>query len=328
MTVGITGTGAALPRRAVDNDVIAETAGVDAAWIHQRTGILERRFAGSDDSVVSLATAAGRAALEDARRAPEEIDLVLVASCSAERALPPLAPGVAAALGVGSAGAFDIGAACNGFVSGLAAAAGIIETGDAKRALVIGAEILSRIVDRSDAMTYPLFGDGAGAVVVEVGAAGKVGPFVFGCDGDHGEILRTDPLSGLVEMQGREVYKRAIEAMASNITDVLGRAGLSPDDVKMVIPHQANERITRALCARLDLSPETVVSNIARRGNTSAASVPIALAEAHAAGRLERGDAIVLTSVGAGLVWSGCMVLWGIENDVRVDRQERVPAHA
>lgn len=313
MPVGITGTGIGLPQRSVDNFEIAETTGVDAAWIEQRTGIAARRFAAPGDTVSSLAIAAARTALLDARRSPGEIDLVLVASCSGERALPPLAPGVAAELGVGSAGAFDVGAACNGFVSALAAATGMISAGDARSALVIGSEVLSRIIDPTDPMTYPLFGDGAGAVVIEADAPGAVGTFVFGCAGEHGEILRTNRVTGIVEMKGREVYKRAIEAMTGSVVDVAARAGVSLAEVKAIVPHQANERITRSLADRLGLEPGRIVSNISLRGNTSAASVPIALAEAHAAGRFSPGDHIVLTSVGAGLVWSGCLVTWGVE---------------
>lgn len=320
MTVGICGTGIALPEREVTNDEVGTTAGVDAAWIEQRTGIVSRRAAGPEDTVVSLSAAAGRAALLDAGRSPSEVDLVLVASCSAERALPPLSPGVAAELGI-KGGAFDVGAACNGFVSALATAAAIIETGDARSAIVIGAEILSRIVDKTDPTTYPLFGDGAGAVYIEAGAPGTVGPFVFGSAGEHGEILRTDPVTRIVQMQGREVYKRAIEAMVSTVADVTRRAGVSLDEVKLVVPHQANERITRSLCERLGLPAERVMSNIATRGNTSAASVPIALHEARTAGRLGAGDVVVLTSIGAGLVWSGCALAWGI-NDMHIETSE------
>lgn len=313
MPVGITGTGVGLPQHCVDNVEVAETTGVDAAWIEQRTGILERRFAAPGDTVTSLAVAAARAALLDARRSPGDIDLVLLASCSGERALPPLAPGVAAELGVGSAGAFDVGAACNGFVSALAAAAGMIAAGNARSALVIGSEVLSRIIDPTDPMTYPLFGDGAGAVVIEAGAPGGIGPFVFGCAGEHGEILRTNRATGIVEMKGREVYKRAIEAMSNSVIDVATRTGISVAELKAVVPHQANERITRSLAERLGLESERMVSNISLRGNTSAASVPIALGEAHTAGRFSPGDHIVLTSVGAGLVWSACLITWGIE---------------
>ncbi|MGI8773971.1 MAG: 3-oxoacyl-ACP synthase III family protein [Actinomycetota bacterium] len=318
MTAGITGTGIALPRREVTNEVIGTTAGVDDTWIEQRTGIVARRIAELDESVHSLATSAGRAALLDAEVDPGDIDLVLVATCTAERSLPPLAPGVASSLGIGSAGAFDVGAACNGFLSALSAAAGILATGDAHRALVIGSEVMSRITDPADPKINPLFGDGAGAVVLEAGAPGRIGPFVFGSAGEHAEILRTDRATGLLEMQGREVYRRAIDAMAAVIKDVTERAGLTLEDVGLFIPHQANERITRALCDRLELDPAKVMSNIARRGNTSAASVPIALHEARSAGRLALGDTAVLASVGAGLVWSGCAVLWGIaEPDLR-----------
>lgn len=305
----VLGLGAALPQRRVSSEEVASRLGVDAAWIHRRTGIRARRRAGPDDSSASLATAAGRAALGDAGVSAAELDLVLVATMTPDFATPQVAPLVAAALGARDVGAFDVGAACTGWLSALGTAAALLETGRASCALVVGVEIMSRVVDETDRSTASLFGDGAGAVVLGAGDGG-VGPVVLGSDGDAAEHI-VCPSGGTLRMDGHATFRRAVEEMAEAAREACRRGGIGLDDVDLVVPHQANARIIAGVRERLGLPVERVLDVIAETGNTSAATLPIALAQAAAAGRLPAGSRVLLVAFGAGLTWGAALVDWG-----------------
>lgn len=305
----VLGLGSALPQRSVPSEEVAARIGVDAAWIQRRTGIQARRRAGPEDSCVSLAAAAGRAALDDAGATAEQLDLVIVATMTPDFATPQVAPLVAAALGAPNAGAFDVGAACSGWLSALGTAAALLETGRASCALVVGVEIMSRVVDETDRGTAPLFGDGAGAVVLGAGDGG-VGPVVLGSDGDAAEHI-VCPLGGVLRMDGHATFRRAVEEMSEAAREACRRAQITLDEVDLVVPHQANARIIAGIRERLGLPAERMLDAIAETGNTSAASLPIALTEAAATGRLAPGSRVLLVAFGAGLTWGAALVDWG-----------------
>jgi 3-oxoacyl-[acyl-carrier-protein] synthase III len=306
-TAGIAGLGAALPARAVANDQIAAGIGVDSEWIERRTGIRSRRHAAPDVRLSDLAARAAELALRGADMRASELDLVLVATLSQERRVPNAAPLVAHAIGATRAGAVDVGAACTGFVSGLALAAAYVESGRAANVLLVGAELLSRHTNLADRRTAGLFGDGAGAVVVGAGAPGWIGPVVMAADGAAAELITADPDSGLIAMDGHETFKRAVVALAQSTRDAVLAAGMSLGDVDRFVLHQANGRILTAVASALDLEPERVVDAIADVGNTSAASIPLALAECAP----RAGERLVLGAVGSGLTWGACVVEWG-----------------
>jgi 3-oxoacyl-[acyl-carrier-protein] synthase-3 len=307
---GIAGLGAALPEQRVASDTIAERIGVPSGWLERRTGIASRRRAAPGERLTDLAAAAGRAALADAEIAPEAIDTVLVATLSADELTPNAAPQVAYALG-SAAAAVDIGAACTGFVSGLTLAAGLIESSRAANVLVIGAEILSRHTDPDDRSTAGLFGDGAGAVVLAPRASGGIGPAVLGSDGSAAPFIFAPRDTGLIRMDGHETFKRAVTTLATNAAEAVAAAGLTLDDVDLFVLHQANGRILTAVAETLGLAPERVLNVIAEAGNTSAASIPLALAQARAQGRIADGDRLLLGAVGAGFTWGATVVDWG-----------------
>ena len=309
---GIVGLGTALPARIVPNAEITPAIGVDDDWIVRRTGIRERRYAEPGAALHELAAAAGAAALADAAVAGASIDLVLVASCSQDSVMPNAAPQVAHALGAGSAGAFDIGSACTGFLAALAAARGMLASGASRNALVIGAEIMSRHVDPNDRNTAALFGDGAGAVVLSAGAAGAIGPVVLGSDGAHAQLIVADRHTQLLAMDGHETFKQAVKRMSEASTAACEAAGVGLADVDLYIYHQANTRILSSLADRLSLAPAKVVDCIAGLGNTSAASVPLALAGARAEGRLRPGMRVLLAAAGSGFTWGAGVIEWGL----------------
>jgi 3-oxoacyl-[acyl-carrier-protein] synthase-3 len=253
---------------------------------------------------------AARAALADAGIGAGEVDTVLVATLSADELTPNAAPQVAHALGI-NAGAIDVGAACTGFVSGLTLGAALIESGRAHNVLVAGAEILSRHVDPDDRSTAMLFGDGAGAVVLTPRSTGGIGPAVLGSDGAAAAFIRADRATGMIQMDGHETFKRAVATMASNAVEAIAASGLQVDDIDLFVLHQANGRILSAVAETLDLAPERVLNAIADAGNTSAASIPLALAEARAQGRIADGDRVLLGAVGAGFTWGAVVVEWG-----------------
>lgn len=308
-TAGIAGLGTALPAGVVANEVIGARLGVDGAWIERRTGIRSRRHAERDSSLSDLAAEAGVAALEGAMVAADEVDLVLVATLSQDQLTPNAAPQVAHALGATRAGAVDIGAACTGFLSGLALGSSCIEARRAEHVLLIGAEILSRHVDRGDKRTAGLFGDGAGAVVLSAGAPGRIGGFVLGSDGgqEASQLIHADRDPGLIRMDGHETFLRAVAALTSSTHEALALADLELDDIDRFVFHQANGRILSAVANQLAVDPDRVVDAIADIGNTSAASIPLALAHANP----RPGERLLLGAVGAGLTWGACVVEWG-----------------
>jgi 3-oxoacyl-[acyl-carrier-protein] synthase III len=313
MGAAITACGAALPKQTLDNAELARRLDVDEDWIYVRTGIRSRRIASESDTTGSLATQAAAQVLDRADVAPDDIDLIIVATFTPDYQLPATAPLVAAALGAGNAGAFDLSAACSGFLYGLAQASALIENGTANRVLVCGADVLSRITDYSDARSCVLFGDGAGAALLErVEGPTRIGPFRLKADGTRPELLWIPPEKGVMQMEGREVYKRAVSGMSGTVTDVLAESGLTIDDIDLLVAHQANARILKAVAERLAVPEDKVMTNIAKVGNTSAASIPLAIAEAYEDGRISEGDRIVVTAFGGGFTWGAGLLTWGI----------------
>jgi 3-oxoacyl-[acyl-carrier-protein] synthase III len=310
-TAGIVGVGATLPERTVPNSEIAERLGVTSEWIERRTGIAERRYAAPGQRVSELATSAARMALADAGLQAGELDMILVATLTPDEITPSTAPLVARELGAGNIAAIDIGAACAGSIAALALATGWIEAGRAGNVLVIGAEVLTRFIDYEDRRTAPLFADGAGALVLCANAPGQIGPFVLGSDGGAANAIRVTRERGVLEMEGHETFLMAVEKFSRSTVEVLELAGLGLADVDLFVYHQANSRILTAVAERLELPRERVFDCIAGLGNTSAASVPIALTQAVRDGTLEPGMRVVLGAVGAGLVWGTTVLTWG-----------------
>ncbi|MBI4260995.1 MAG: ketoacyl-ACP synthase III [Actinobacteria bacterium] len=318
------GTGVALPDRVVPNSFFEGLVETSDQWIVERTGIRERRFAAEGQATSHLASAAGRRALEAAGLAPEQVDLLIVATLTPDRPLPSAAVMVQAALGL-SCPAFDVNAACAGFSYATAVGTSMIESGGAENALVIGAEVLSRVLNLTDRTTCVLFGDGAGAAVLIPSDEPGVLASALHADGTKADLLTIPaggterPLSperiaaheGTIHMEsGREVFRRAVTDMTSTCRDLLDKAGLSPDDVDLLIPHQANARIVASVGQRLGIPPERSVLDMEEVGNTSAASIPIALDRAWRAGRIHPGDVVLLASFGAGLTWGATLVRW------------------
>jgi len=308
---GIVGLGSALPQRVVTNAEINAQIGVADDWIVRRTGIRERRYAEPGAKLHELAAAAGAAALADAGIDGARVDLVLVASCSQDSVMPNAAPQVAHALGAANAGAFDIGSACTGFLAALAAARAMLATGAAHTALVIGAEIMSRHVDPADRNTAALFGDGAGAIVATAGAPGELGPVILGSDGGHAGLIVADRDTQLLAMDGHETFKQAVRRLGEASIAAADAAGLPLAGLDLYVYHQANTRILASLAERLALDPAKVVDAIATVGNTSAASVPLALEQARREGRLRPGMRVLLAAAGSGFTWGASVIEWG-----------------
>jgi len=310
-TAAVAGIGVALPERIVPNTEFFEQLGVGSEWIEQRTGIHARRYAAPGQRVSDLAASAGRMALKDAGLAAGEIDMVLVATLASDEITPSTAPLVAHELGMTNVAALDVGAACAGAIGALALATSCVESARARNVLVIAAEILSRFIDYEDRRTAPLFGDGAGAFVVSADADGEIGPFVLGSDGSVADTIRVTRARGVLEMEGHETFLQAVKRMSSSTVEVLARADLELADIDLFVYHQANGRILSAVADRLGVPHERVFDCIADVGNTSAASVPLALAEAVRRGELKPGARVVLGAVGAGLVWGATVLTWG-----------------
>ncbi|HYZ28986.1 MAG TPA: beta-ketoacyl-ACP synthase 3, partial [Thermoleophilaceae bacterium] len=297
---GIVGLGAALPPAVIESDTIASRLGLESGWIQRRTGIRERRRAAADARVADLAADAARAALNDAQLDAAAVDTVLVATLAPDELTPNAAPQVAHAIGATGAAAMDIGAACTGFVSGLTLGSALIEAHRARNVLVIGAEILSRFTNPDDRSTAGLFGDGAGAVVLTPRQESVVGSAVLGSDGVAAPFIIAPRESGFITMDGHETFKRAVATLASNAVQTAAANGLELDDIDLFVLHQANGRILSAVRETLRLAPERVLDVIANVGNTSAASIPLALAEARERGALPDGARVLLGAVGAG----------------------------
>ena len=310
-TASVLGLGHHLPEQVVNNLPISERLGIDDHWIEKRTGIRSRRHAMPHERLSDLATAAGKAAVEDAGIDAAELDAVLVATTSADEITPNAAPYVATAIGATRANAMDIGAACTAFVTALSVGTSMIEAGRAETVLVIGADALSRFTDFDDKRTAALFGDGAGAIVLGNQDGGGVGPFVFGNDAELAEAIiarRDDPV---LRMDGHTTFNSATAALVNSTRDAVELAGLTLDDVDLFVYHQANARITKAVAERLELPMERVADYIADIGNTSAASIPLALAFAREEDRLHTGDTVLVAAVGAGFTWGGTVLEWG-----------------
>ncbi|QXM25072.1 ketoacyl-ACP synthase III [Elioraea tepida] len=316
----IAGFGGALPERVVTNDELAATLDTSDAWIVERTGIRERRIAAPGELTSDLAARAARAALADASVEAEAVDGIILATSTPDRTYPATAVSVQAKLGLTRGFAFDIAAVCTGFIYALAVADSMIRAGAARTLLVIGAEVNSRILDWSDRSTAVLFGDGAGAVVLVAhtqedgpGAPGILSTHLH-ADGRYEGILHVDggPGStgtvGHVRMQGREVFRHAVAKLAAVVDEALAANGLGQGDVDWLVPHQANLRIIEAMGRKLGLPPERVVVTVDRHANTSAASIPLALADAYRDGRLKRGDLVLMEAIGGGLTWGAALV--------------------
>ena len=311
-TAGIAAIGAAVPERAVANEAIGERVGVDGDWIASRTGVHERRVAAPDATLTELAADATQLALERAAGiAPSDIDLVLVATSTPDEIVPNAAPLVAERIGAERAGAIDIGAACTGFVSALDVAAATVESGRAEVVLTIGAELMSRVIDYDDKRTAGLFGDGAGAAIVVPGGPGRIGPIRLHSDGAGSRNVTASHAERKIRMDGRATFRAAVARLSEVTLEVVDDAGVSLDEIDLFVYHQANSRILSSVGERLSLPRERVVDSLARHGNTSAASVPIALDEAHGDGRLENGSTVLLAAFGAGLTWGAGIVEWG-----------------
>jgi len=321
----IVGWGKYVPQRVLTNDDLARMVDTSDDWIRTRTGIAERRIVADGETTFSMALQAARQALEVAGLNPAQLDLIIVATVTPDHAFPATACLVQDALGATHAAAFDLSAGCTGFVYGLSVAADLISAGVYENALVIGAETLSRITNWSDRATCVLFGDGAGAVLLQAnGTNGGVLSTVLGADGSGGDLLclpaggSREPAShrtvaeGLhyLKMKGREVFRFAVRTMPAATRQVLEQAGLEISDLNLLIPHQANQRIIEASARALGLPPEAVFSNLERYGNTSAASIPIALCEAVEEGRIQRDDLVVCVGFGAGLTWGAAAIRW------------------
>lgn len=315
----IIGTGSALPPRRVSNDELAETVDTSDEWIVERTGIRFRHIAGPDETTSTLATAAAKAALAAAGISADSIDLIVLATATPDQTFPASATRVQAALGIHDCVSFDVAAVCSGFLYALQVADSMVRTGAANRALVIGAETFSRILDWEDRATCVLFGDGAGAVVLEAQESAEEGgrgilATRLHADGRHNDLLYVDggPSTtgtvGKLRMKGKEVFRHAVVNLAAVMNESLAAAGVAPEAVDWLVPHQANARILDATARKLGLAPEKVVVTVDEHANTSAASVPLALDTAVRDGRIKPGQIVVLEAMGGGFTWGAAVV--------------------
>jgi len=316
--IGITGLGVNVPERVVTNDDLARYVDTTDEWIVERTGIRERRMATEDEALTDIALPAARAALEDAGAAAADIDLLICATVTPDMMFPTSSALMADALGAEDAAAYDLLAGCTGFMYAVAQAYGMLAAGLSRRALVIGGDVLSSILDWTDRSTLVLFGDGAGAVVMEPVERGGFLGFELGADGGGGVHLQL-PGSGsrkfenpeaLLRMNGREVFKFATRVLVSSAEAVLAECGRTIDDVDVYVPHQANKRIIDHAVGKLGVPPGRTVVNVDRFGNTSSGSIPLALADARADGRLHDGSLVLMTGMGAGLTWGSALLEW------------------
>ncbi len=311
----LVGIGAYLPERVVSNAELAERVDTSDSWIRERTGIAQRHLAGPHETAAFMGTRAAQAALDDAGVDASEVDCVLLATSTPDQAFPATALRVQAALGIAQGFGMDLSAACSGFVYGLSMADAFIRCGQARCVLVIGAEVFSRVLDWGDRGTCVLFGDGAGAVLLRAGAGEGEGVLSthLHADGRLGDILFVDgavgqPGPGTLVMNGREVFRHAVAKLSAVVDEALAANGLAQSDVDWLVPHQANLRIIQAMGRKLGLPPERVVVTVDRHANTSAASIPLALAQAYGDGRIRRGDLVLMEALGGGLTWGSALV--------------------
>jgi 3-oxoacyl-[acyl-carrier-protein] synthase-3 len=321
----ILGTGMALPEKVLTNAELEKLVETSDEWIRTRTGIRERRIASSSEATSDLAVAAAREALQNSGVRAEDLDLILVCTCTPDMVFPSVACLVQAAVGATKAAAMDLSAACSGFVYGLATTKSFIESGQASKILLIGVDTLSKVTNWSDRSTCILFGDGAGAAVIsaEDGDSGILS-VLLGADGREADILKVPaggtrlPVdetvlkekSNTIRMDGPEVYKFAVTRMADIAQQALAHAGVKPEELKLIIPHQANLRIIESVAKRLGLDSDKVFVNVQKYGNMSAATTIVALDEAQREGRIRRGDLVELVAFGAGLTWGAAVIRW------------------
>ena len=317
--VSITGLGTHVPERVLTNAELSKMVDTSDEWIRERTGIRERRITRPDEAVSDISLPAARQALERAGVAASDLDLIIVGTVTPDMTFPSTAALLADELGAGDAAAYDLSAGCTGFVYGLAQGYGMVAGGLSERALVIGADTLSKLMDWTDRTTCILFGDGAGAVVLERVAKGGFVGFELGADGSGGIHLSlpgsgsrdASSLNGrYVTMNGREVFKFATRVLVSSAEAVLKACGVTAADVDVYVPHQANLRIIDHATRKLGIPQDRVVINVDRYGNTSSGSIPLALADAVADGRLTEGKLVLMTGMGAGLTWGSCLLEW------------------
>ncbi len=320
----ITGLGKKVPDNVITNKDLEEMVDTTDQWITQRTGIKERRIADEDTSSSDLAYEASIEALEEADLSPEDVEMIILATATPDMLFPATACLLQDRLGADNAGAFDLEAGCSGFVYGLGVADQFIRAGNYENVLVVGAETLSKLVDWDDRSTCVLFGDGAGAAVVQPSSEAGILSTVMGSDGSGGDSLCVPAGGSLhpasqktvenklhyIKMEGNQVFKFAVKKMGAASIEVLDKAGYTPEDVDFFVPHQANTRIIDAAAKRLDLDMDSVIVNLPLYGNTSSASVPIALKEAVEENRIKSGDLIVLVAFGAGLTWASAAIRW------------------
>jgi len=322
--VSITGIGSNAPERILTNEELSKMVDTSDEWIVARTGIRERRVAGQEEALTDLALPAARQALGAADVNPKELDLLIVATVTPDMTFPATAALMAAELGAHDAAAYDLSAGCTGFMYAVAQAYGMLAGGICRRALVVGGDVLSKIVDWSDRTTCIVFGDGAGAVVMERVESGGFMGFELGADGAGGLQLylpaggSREPTTAetvaehghYVHMNGREVFKFATRVLVSSAEKLLDQLGLTVDDIDLYVPHQANVRIIKHAVERLGIPEEKVVINVDRYGNTSSGSIPLALAEAVRDKRVDKGDIVLMTGMGAGLTWGSGVIEW------------------
>jgi 3-oxoacyl-[acyl-carrier-protein] synthase-3 len=319
----VVGCGSYLPEKVLTNADLAKMVDTSDEWIVERSGIRERRIAAEGEFTSHLAIKASRAALGRAGLEPDDIDLIVLATATPDETFPATATAVQAGLGMTKGAAFDVQAVCSGFVYALSVADSMIRAGNAKRALVIGAETFSRILDWKDRGTCVLFGDGAGALVLEADASGKGDANDRGLlatrlhsDGTKHDLLYVDGgpsttrTTGFLRMEGREVFKHAVTNLAGVVREVLDDASLTIDKIDWLVPHQANKRILDGTARKLGLDPAKVIVTVDRHGNTSAASVPLALDVAVSDGRIKTGDLLLIEAMGGGFTWGACLIRW------------------
>jgi 3-oxoacyl-[acyl-carrier-protein] synthase III len=318
----VLGCGAYLPKRVVTNDDLSRMVETDNDWIVQRTGIRQRHIAAPGEFTSDLAIAAARAAIDDAQVDTQSIDLIVLATATPDHTFPATAVAVQSGLGLSNGAAFDLQAVCSGFVFALATADGLLKTRQFQRALVIGAETFSRILDWTDRTTCVLFGDGAGAVVLEAqdqnGTSEDRGILTYKLrsDGQYKMKLYVDggPSStgtvGHVRMEGREVFRHAVAMISDVVADAFRQTGYTAEDINWFVPHQANQRIIAGSAHKLGIAPNKVVSTVDMHGNTSAASIPLALSVARQDGRIKRGDLVLLEAMGGGFTWGAVLLRW------------------
>jgi 3-oxoacyl-[acyl-carrier-protein] synthase III len=316
--ISITGLGVHVPERVLTNEDLSKLVDTNNEWILERTGISERRIAAEDEALTDICLPAARRALEMANVDARSIDLIIVATVTPDMAFPSSSALLADTLGMPDAAAYDLSAGCTGFVYAIAQAHAMLAGGLAKRALVVGGDVLSKILDWSDRSTLVLFGDGAGAVVMERVEDGGFLGFELGADGGGGANLwlpgsgsrKFDDPDKYVKMNGREVFKFATRVMVSSAEAILSECGKTVDEIDVYVPHQANVRIIDHAARKLGFPQEKTIVNVNRYGNTSSGSIPLALADAADDGRLEPGKLVLLTGMGAGLTWGSALIEW------------------